>query len=292
MKLSKDHKRKIAASLSKDSASLVAQIRLLRDDYSLREIAKKLDISYSTLSRIIKKHNIKLSGNGVDRARAASREGSIGKIPWNKGEHLTPETCRKIGDALRGRPGHAMTDEQKEKWRESYANGGADKMREWLKSPAGKAARRKIDAKWPETRSKLSKIMVDKIACGEYNPNCNSKQGWHQSPKAGRIYYRSSYELRYYGVLDSDDNVITYETEALRIQYEYGGVKKHYVPDVLVYRINGTITIEEIKPEKLLEIGTNPAKFAAAQRYCDKHGLVFKVITENEISMGCLKDKT
>ncbi len=88
---SREHRDKISYSISTYDDAILNEIRSLRNDYSVSEISKKLNISISQLVRIIKKHNIKLSDDGKRRARQSSTNASIGKIPWNKGKKL-PES--------------------------------------------------------------------------------------------------------------------------------------------------------------------------------------------------------
>ena len=76
--LSKDHKDKISKSLLKDDPTIIQQIRHLRDEFSLKEISQKLGIDAVRICRIIKRHDIKLSNDGVERAR---KNAAIG---WKK----------------------------------------------------------------------------------------------------------------------------------------------------------------------------------------------------------------
>lgn len=86
-----EHKRKIGTAISKNSPELVAKIIKLRDSLPLRLLARECGISTTLLARLNKQYNIKLSEVGFQRAKAASRNGFIGKKPWNKGKTLPEE---------------------------------------------------------------------------------------------------------------------------------------------------------------------------------------------------------
>ena len=113
--------------------------------------------------------------------------------------------------------------------------------------------------------------------------------------------YRSGWEMTFMMFLDSNDNVLQWASEAVRVPYRHPLTGKFtmYVPDFLVtYRgPNNTVRAEliEIKPksQSVLEakmkdrdravIAINYAKWAAAEKWAKQNGLVFRVITEDMI---------
>ena len=95
---SKQHKTKIAKTVSKASNQITSDIRKLRDNLSIKEIATKLDMSNATVCRIIRDNKITLSEKGHERARKASRSASLGKEPWNKGKKLSEATKIKMAE--------------------------------------------------------------------------------------------------------------------------------------------------------------------------------------------------
>ena len=99
-------KAQIAKTLSKSDDEIVATIKEHRDSLSLRKLASKCGIGYTTLSRIIKENKILLSQEGIIRAKEASRTGSLGKKPWNKGIPLPDDVKVKMAigrQAMSGR---------------------------------------------------------------------------------------------------------------------------------------------------------------------------------------------
>jgi TnsA endonuclease N terminal len=113
--------------------------------------------------------------------------------------------------------------------------------------------------------------------------------------------YRSGWELTFMMFLDSNDNVLQWASESIRIPYRnpLTGKQSIYVPDFLVtYRGRNNTTIAElieIKPKKqsLLEskasdrdraiVAVNYAKWHSATLWCKKNGLTFRVINEDQI---------
>ena len=113
--------------------------------------------------------------------------------------------------------------------------------------------------------------------------------------------FRSGWEFSFMMFCDSNDNVVNWASEPVRIPYRnpLTGKNTNYVPDFIVtYRgPNNTLRAEliEIKPKKqsLIEskqsqydramVAINYAKWDAAQRWCKANGLSFRVITEDQI---------
>ena len=138
--------------------------------------------------------------------------------------------------------------------------------------------------------------MANKFQQGPYvvlNPNKDAGKG---VPK-----YRSGWELAFMRFCDSNDHIISWSSESLTIPYRnpLTGKPTRYIPDFLIqYRNkhNQVVTeLIEIKPKKqsILEskasnrdraiVAVNYAKWAAAQAWCKRNGLTFRVITEDDI---------
>jgi hypothetical protein len=117
----------------------------------------------------------------------------------------------------------------------------------------------------------------------------------------GEPRYRSGWELSFMRFLDSNDSVLQWASEAVRIPYRHPltGKQTIYVPDFLItYRTrNNQMRAEliEIKPKKqsVVEskmssrdravVAINYAKWASAQKWCKQQGLMFRVITEDDL---------
>lgn len=121
------------------------------------------------------------------------------------------------------------------------------------------------------------------------------------------IRFMSSWELKADQFLDNNPNVIQWSSEEIVIPYRKptdGKVHKYY-PDYWVkYRDKHGKIIQEVwevkpaaqtKPPKTrgknkktqlresITYAVNVAKWQAAQKFCDKYGLKFRIITENEM---------
>jgi|TARA_R110002167_G_scaffold239019_1_gene444156 hypothetical protein len=138
--------------------------------------------------------------------------------------------------------------------------------------------------------------VANKFQQGPYvvlNPNKYAGKG---VPK-----YRSGWELAFMRFCDSNDHIISWSSESLTIPYRnpLTGKPTRYIPDFLIqYRNkhNQVVTeLIEIKPKKqsILEskasnrdraiVAVNYAKWAAAQAWCKRNGLTFRVVTEEDI---------
>lgn len=113
--------------------------------------------------------------------------------------------------------------------------------------------------------------------------------------------YRSSWELSFMKICDKHPNIIQWGSECLYIHYvsPFDGRIHKYYPDFLIYYTdkNGRKIGEiiEIKPvcQTLMELAKsrkdkeayilNKAKWQAAEIFCKKQGLKFRVMTEHDI---------
>ncbi len=113
--------------------------------------------------------------------------------------------------------------------------------------------------------------------------------------------YRSGWELSFMRFCDTNDNVLQWASESINIPYRHPltGKQTIYVPDFLVvYKTkNNTVKAEvvEIKPsgqsmitekqngKERAIVAVNYAKWAAANAWCQRQGMTFRVITEKEM---------
>ena len=113
--------------------------------------------------------------------------------------------------------------------------------------------------------------------------------------------YRSSWELSFMQFCDNHPSVIQWASESISIPYRnpLSGKNTFYIPDffILYQDKNGTNRAEliEVKPktQTTMEnarsardkaaVAVNHAKWAAANAFCKQNGMVFRVITENDI---------
>lgn len=136
-----------------------------------------------------------------------------------------------------------------------------------------------------------------KYAQGEFVPKNPEKY-----VGKGTIRYRSGWELTFMMFCDNNKSITQWASESIRVPYRHPltGKQTIYVPDFLVVYVdkNGRQIAEmvEIKPKKqtLIEskrasaqlratVAINHAKWAAAQAYCKRMGISFRVITEDDL---------
>jgi hypothetical protein len=114
---------------------------------------------------------------------------------------------------------------------------------------------------------------------------------------------RSLWERRVCKFLDESTSVTKWSFEEIEIPYVHPIDKKvhRYIPDFLVQteRNNKKKSIlVEVKPKKQVKLREsaskrdqivfqiNKAKWTAAQKFCEKHDIEFKILTEEEIFHG------
>jgi hypothetical protein len=287
--ISLEHKKAISRTLSKETPELVEKIKQNRDIMSIVELAKSCNISTSLLFRIIRKYNITLSNIGLNRIEEKRRIACIGKIPWNKEMKMSNDFKKKISEAVSGKKnsqyGRKMTNEEKEQCHIRYFTTGINTMRKWLSSPEGQKTREKSlkTTTSEDFKCKCSRLMTQRILDGKFNPKTRG-HGLHIiSTKGGSFTTKSTYETKYVEILEHDENVLFFKYEPSRIEYIIDGIRKLYIPDFLVFRVD-RIELVEVKPSKLINIGRNPAKFEAAERYCIGEGFDFVIITEVDLT--------
>lgn len=121
------------------------------------------------------------------------------------------------------------------------------------------------------------------------------------------IIYRSSWELDFFRFCDSNDSIVAWGSEEIRIPYrlETDGRIHTYYPDVVLKTSNNQTILVEIKPYKetiepdrspkkrkktyITEVMTyikNQSKWKAAEKYCADKGWKFLVITEKTLYGG------
>lgn len=138
--------------------------------------------------------------------------------------------------------------------------------------------------------------MANNYNQGFFTPTNPSRYIGSNEPK-----YRSGWELTVMRFCDNHPAVIAWASESLRIPYRnpFTGKDTHYYPDFLItYQDkNGNKISEviEVKPrnQALIEqartqqekaaVVLNMAKWEACRAWCQKHGMRFRILTEEDI---------
>lgn len=183
---------------------------------------------------------------------------------WNKGQKTPPEVIEKIS---RANTGQKRSEEVCKKMSES--------RKKMLEEQGGFTK---------EHRANISKAVVKMYKNG-FNPNSFHVKGWHSSPKAGDIPFRSSYEKKAFLKLDADPEVESYVYEPVDIEYfdPVSEVNRLYIVDLEVKMVDGTRKFVEVKPLNRIEQVPVATKLAAGRKYADEMGVEFEVWSEPEL---------
>lgn len=134
-----------------------------------------------------------------------------------------------------------------------------------------------------DTKLDISKKVKQQYIEGR-SPAHAKIMGHYYSNKNNKTFsYMSSYELKYYQILDSDDTVKIWEVEPINIQYKLEGENHSYFPDILY---NGKVLVEVkskyfwYKHREMCE-----AKAQAAREYCAKIGWEYKIVYEDDLNI-------
>lgn len=162
---------------------------------------------------------------------------------------------------------------------------GLGKEQGWNKAPRwNNGLTAKTDDRLRLAGEKISVIISQKIVDGEWTHPMGFESGWFESQKCEKsMFYRSSYERRYFEMLEIDTNVSAFQSEPFRLPYLFEGSMKNYVPDVLVTLQNGVQQLVEVKPGALVNDTQNIAKRNAAQAWCHANGVEYVLVTEKDL---------
>ncbi len=135
-----------------------------------------------------------------------------------------------------------------------------------------------------------------RFASGEYLVENRTKYVGTKAPK-----YRSSWELAFMRMCDTHPNIHKWASENIKIPYRspLDGKYHNYIPDFMIQYTdkNGSAHVEliEIKPSNQttmenarngrnqIQVALNAAKWTAAQEWCKRKGIRFKVLNEDQI---------
>jgi len=197
---------------------------------------------------------------------------------------LTPDVEKRRIDASNAAYKN-MTSEDKQQFSDHGKKLWADGTLRIAHEKATTTYKRKFAAgeyDFTERNEKLSNSISQKYVDGKWK----FAKGRHNSQKTGKQhYYRSSWELKLMQEFDTDDDVIMWESEFMRIPFEFNGKCRNYVPDFHVIRKNCEQLVE-VKPMSLRVIPKNVAKRAAVLVLCNLRGWEYLEWCPNEESVN------
>ncbi len=139
----------------------------------------------------------------------------------------------------------------------------------------------------PAKRDKQSKAAIERIKRNPRTAGGYGKSGHFFSEKNNKnLWYRSSYELIAYKILEQLSKVKFYEVESLCIRYEYQNSKHRTAPDLLVTYIDDTKELIEVKPEWRLEDEQTVIKLEAMENYALDNNWLFSIWSEKQLGLN------
>lgn len=87
-------------------------------------------------------------------------------------------------------------------------------------------------------------------------------------------------------ILEFDPSVIFFQEQPFALELLYEDKIRRIYPDFLIYRDDGSATVEEIKPADKAGTPENKHKFELEKILLEQHGYKFNVVTDVEIRRG------
>ena len=142
--------------------------------------------------------------------------------------------------------------------------------------------------KRPRYNNKRKRKRTSRFKQGYYIPVNESKYKQPQDTTMNSEKYpfmRSSWEQKFARYLDFSENIEFWSTEAFPVYYisPKDGKQHRYFIDFMFKTISGDKFLVEIKPNKQKGDPVNIAKWEQAEKYADKIGAKFLVVTEIEL---------
>lgn len=145
---------------------------------------------------------------------------------------------------------------------------------------------------------------MSKYAQGKYQIKNAEKYAGKKTPT-----YRSGWEFTFMTFCDNNPAVVNWASEPFMIPYRnpFTGKNTIYVPDFLIVYVDKNqkkhAEVVEVKPKSQVALESarsdrdraaailNAAKWAAAKAWCAQQGLIFRIVTEEDIYAGVKKTR-
>lgn len=211
------------------------------------------------------------------------------------------EVCQKLSDYMKNNPEGIARGKKNlipgqggisrkglplnEQWKESISNSMLGKSKtEEHKNNISEGRKKMLEETGgftQEHRDNIRKATIRQYQKG-FDPTSHHAIGYHNSPKAGLVYHRSSYEKKAFLKLDQDELVKTYFVEAVKVSYFHPERQFFcdYLIDIKVEYMDGSFKLIEVKPAKWCEDWIIKEKFKAAYELAEQLGMTFEVWTE------------
>lgn len=220
--------------------------------------------SRSTLTRVGK--NVGTSWKGKKRPGQLKKQWESGVFDFFKGRKLTGAQKQHLRESWTEDHRQRAGVHSKNLWSDTAVR---DRLLSFHRSPEQRQKR-------SESQTLRMKANPEKYARG--------KSQWVDTPKGttGRVFVRSSYEVKAVAKLEADTTVLLYEYER-RIRLPNG---KWMLPDFIALREGGIVTLVEVKSAwvfGLPEDSKEQNRLRVARDYSASQGWSFEVWTEKDL---------
>lgn len=267
-----------------------SQLRgFLQQGMTIWAIMEKVACSKNTVRNRLKQYGIP-----TPQGFFARPEYKVGRPPGfkHKEEWLQNMSRRFSGvnNPFAGRKHDAAAIAKMSRPRPSVAGDRSPFRRSLLRSESARQAHReRVRRRWaaytPEQRREIARKFSEAQARNAFHRTHatyqHHKHGFHESPKAGIVFYRSSWEKRVFVMLDESRTVVSYQVEPFVVPYtDSKGCSRWTKPDALIRFSNGQKLLVEVKPLSMLPLFGNPEKIMGLVAYAKVNDLQFAVIDE------------
>lgn len=210
---------------------------------------------------------------------------------WQK--NLYSEMFSGEGNGFYGRK-HSNTTKKKMSDNHADFNGDKNPLRKALADDPIEMHKKLSDvakARWESYSEEKRAAIAEKFSIiGASRPHKNThknhKSGTLQSKKAGRVFYRSSWEKFVIEFLDACEEVESFTFEEFHLPYiDRAGKKRRTIIDFLAKLVNGKTVMIDVKPEGLLDYNNNRHKQKAYKKYCDENGIVYFLFSKRDMRL-------
>lgn len=145
---------------------------------------------------------------------------------------------------------------------------------------------------------------MSKYAQGKYQVKNADKYVGKKTPT-----YRSGWEFTFMTFCDNNPSVVNWASEPFMIPYRnpFTGKNTIYVPDFMIVYVDKNqkkhAEVIEVKPKSQVSMESarsdrdraaailNAAKWTAAKAWCAQQGIMFRIVTEEDIYVGIKKTR-
>ncbi len=255
------------------------------------ECAERFNCCKNTITNTLKRYGISTPSKFYTR-----RNSRVGRPP---GFTYTEEERKQMSERMIGELnpfyGKKHTQATRKKMSENHPDisGSKNPFRKSLEHDREKRGKhsRRCKAIWLTRDDNYRQEFGRKVSLGLANSDKSTmsykrhKSGFINTAKAGRLFFRSSWEKAVCEFLDQCAKVDQFQLEPFAVEYTNSkGFTRYTRLDFLVTLTNDTRAVFEVKPKTLIEYNENPYKIRGQREYCRNNSLQFYVIHKQDLN--------